>query len=281
MSSNFVQSSALRTVMLAGYRAFAQAQVWRKGPRIFVNSLPKAGTHLLLAELARFDGMQNSALHLDAPKIRLKDQITAEGFPVIDLDKVDSCLSRVRKGQFFSAHLYWTEELERLLSGRGVAMLFVVRDPRDILLSQLHYAVGLRRHRLHEFLAGIDTEEDRLRALIRGNAHSPFLRPMRANLEQFLPWTQSPAVLTVRFEDLVGAAGGGTIDSKHLALRRIAAHCGLVSGRLDAQAATRSGPTPTLRKGKIGGWRKEMPATIVQQVNEACGDLLEAYGYEQ
>ena len=51
MSKNFVQNALLRQSLLTAYRGYARAQFWRSGPRIFVNSIPKAGTHLLTAEL--------------------------------------------------------------------------------------------------------------------------------------------------------------------------------------------------------------------------------------
>lgn len=280
MSKHFVQSSALRSALLAGYRAYARAQFWRTGRRVFINSVPKAGTHLLTAELDRFPELQNSRLHLEVSKIKVPDRRTPAGYPVIDLAKVARATSHVRKSQFFSAHLYWTQELEHLVSADGTAMIFMVRDPRDVLLSRLHYVVGLRRHWMHDYLTTqFDNPTDRLRALIRGNPAAPFVLPLRATLESYLPWTQSPNVLTVRFEDLVGVRGGGSAEAKLAALRAIASHCGLAPSHLQELATSSSGATATLRKGQIGGWRDEMPAEILREIARDCDDLLEAYGY--
>jgi hypothetical protein len=251
MSRHFVQNARLRAAMLAGYRVWARAQVWRSGPRIFVNSLPKAGTHLLTAELARFAGLQNSGLHLEGARIGV-----------------------------FSAHLYWTQELEDAISDSGAATLFMIRDPRDILLSRMHYILGLRRHRLHDFLGQrFDNAADRLRVLVSGNATEPFIRPMRTDLASFARWIERPGVLTVRFEDLVGERGGGSERAKRAALEAIAHHCGLDPSGLAEQAASGAGATPTLRKGQIGGWRSELPGEVVDAVDRECGDLLAAMGY--
>ena len=281
ISGNFVQSKALRAAALTGYRAWARAQFWRTGPRVFVNSIPKAGTHLLTAELARFPGVQNSRLHLEIRKLKVPDQRTAEGYPVIDMGKVADAASTVRNGQFFTAHLYWTQALQKYLDRAGIAQIFMVRDPRDILLSRLHYIVGLRRHWLHEFLTTqLSGTEDRLRLLIRGHDEGPFVLPLRGVLESFLPWTRQPSVLTVRFEDLVGSRGGGSAKAKHDALHAIATHCGLDTAHLEALAQTATGSTPTLRKGKIGGWRDELPPAICDELMDECGDLLAAFGYD-
>ena len=279
MSKHFVQSSTLRSAVLAGYQAYARAQFWRTGPRIFVNSIPKAGTHLLTAELERFPELQNSRLHLETSRIKVPGQRTPEGYPMIDRAKVARALSHVRKGQFFSAHVLWSQEIEDLVTANGTAMVFMVRDPRDVLLSRLHYVLGLRRHWLHPYLTTqFDNAADRLRVLINGNPE-PLVVSLRATLEGFLPWLQRPNVLTVRFEDLVGARGGGSAEAKLAALEAIARHCGLVPAHLQELAASSSGATATLRKGQIGGWREEMPPEILREIEQGCGDLLEAYGY--
>jgi len=280
MSKHFVQNASLRATMLAGYRVWARLQFWRTGPRIFVNSLPKAGTHLLTAELARFAGLRNSGLHLEASRLGVAGATTADGYPVIDPRKVASAIRTVRGGQFFSAHLYWSQELEEAIFESGAATLFMIRDPRDILLSRMHYILGLRRHRLHDFLGRrFATDDDRLRVLVVGNAADPYIRPMRADLASFARWIGRPGVLTVRFEELVGQRGGGSESAKHAALAAIANHCGLDPSGLADQAASSAGATPTLRKGKIGGWRSELPSEIVELVDRECGDLLETMGY--
>ncbi len=262
MSKHFVQSSTLRSAVLAGYQAYARAQFWRTGPRIFVNSIPKAGTHLLTAELERFPELQNSRLHLEIARIKVPGQRTPEGHPVIDHAKVARAVSQVRKGQFFSAHVFWTQELEDLVTANGSKMVFMVRDPRDVLLSRLHYVLRLRRHWLHSYLTTqFDNAADRLRVLINGNAE-PLVLSLRTTLEGYRPWLQRPNVLTVRFEDLVGARGGGSAEAKLAALEAIAGHCGLAPAHLQELAASSSGATATLRKGRIGGWREEMPAEI-------------------
>jgi hypothetical protein len=156
----------------------------------------------------------------------------------------------------------------------------MIRDPLDILLSRMHYILGLRRHRLHDFLSRrFDNAADRLQVLVSGNAAEPFVRPMRTDLARFARWIGRPGVLTVRFEDLVGARGGGSEPAKRAALEAIASHCGLDPSGLAEQAAAGAGATPTLRKGKIGEWRSELPSEVVDAVERECGDLLEAMGY--
>lgn len=280
MSGNFVQSATLRRVALGAYLLYARSQVWRTGPRVFVNSIPKAGTHLLTAELAKFAELQNSRMHVDLPGIALHDGRTPGDAPLYDVDKLTRQVGTVRGGQFFSAHLPWSDELAGFIAEANLRTIFMTRDPRAVLVSRLHYILGLRRHRLHTFLTdGFATEVARYHALIDGQAIEPRVMSLADLLAGFVPWTAAPGVLTVRFEDLVGERGGGSAATKKETLAGIARHCGLPADRLDAIATTATGATPTLRKGQANAWRDELPPEIARRITDEFGRSLEALGY--
>ena len=61
--------------------------------------------------------------------------------------------------------------------------------------------------------------------------------------------------------------------------RSIVDLCGIDGSKVDEMAGMGTGPTPTMRKGKAGGWRDEMPAELVELCDAEMGDLIEAYGY--
>lgn len=280
MSGNFIQSETLRSLGMAGYRGWARMQFWRTGPRILVNSIPKAGTHLLTSELARIDGLQNSRLHLLNTDI-VTDRRDSSTDPEMDIARIERQLATVRAGQYFSAHLPWSAPFEEILATREIATVFVLRDPRDVLASRYHYIMGLKRHRLHGFLANPAlSENERYRLLVEGNPGEPFLRPMAEMLEQFAPWVESARTLTIRFEELVGARGGGSDDEKRAAFQRIAAHCGIEEDRLPADITAPPAKTATLRKGKAGTWREELPRDIQELVELRCGAALRRLGYD-
>jgi hypothetical protein len=280
MSKNFVQNASMRRMLLSGYRLWARAQIWRSGPRIFVNSIPKAGTHLVTAELDKFASLQNSRLHLQAHEIGSFAGRDLEDAS-LDLDKVRRQIATVRRGQFFSAHLPWSAPLAEMLRGSDVRSIFVTRDPRDILVSRLHYIKGLKRHPLHAFVAGLPSDQERLRVLVEGRSGSPFIRPMAEALSGFLAWTTDPAVLTVRFEDLVGERGGGTREAKAAALAGICRHCELPADRLEAFAASAPKATPTLRAGKANAWRGAIPPEVAALIHARCGPQIAAMGYPE
>ena len=148
--------------------------------------------------------------------------------------------------------------------------VFVLRDPRDVLASRYHYIMGLKRHRLHPFLADpARTELERYRLLIDGHHGDPYLRPMNEMLLQFAPWTDSERTLTVTFEALVGARGGGDDAVKNAALLQIARHCGIDEKNIPQEAAGLRRRRP-FRKGKSGTWREELPTEIQALVEDRC-----------
>lgn len=277
MSKNFVQSALIRDASIGLFRIYSQAQFWRTGPRIFVNSLPKSGTHLLTAELEELPGLANSRLHIEARKINAKGGFRDRVAEIeIDVDAFAKFADQVRPGQVFSSHLPWAEGLEQYLVKSDIKTIFMIRDPRDILLSNLHYIKGLRRHFLHDhFVNELKTDEDRLRFLIVGN-EAPYRRPLAEVLQSAVQWKNHSAALVVRFEDLVGAKGGGSDTAREETIKQICIHCGLPPAEVKP-AVTKS--TPTLRKGRAHGWHDDLPKETAELIATTCGDLLEQLNY--
>ncbi len=279
MSSNFVQSTVLRSIALRAVRTAARAQFWRTGPRVFVNSIPKAGTHLLTSELDRITPLQNCRLHLNAAQLGTNDAADG-GAPSINKESLSHQIGTVRGSQYFTGHLPWSVELQSVLSSADISSIFILRDPRDILVSRYHYVTALRRHHLHDFLTSVsDKPVDVYRKLVLGHEGAPFIRPMRHMLRQYLPWQAASGVLTVRFEDLVGARGGGNDAIKQLWLEKIAGHIGVALNNRQFEPSAPPKKTPTLRKGKAGAWSDELPSEIASLIDEECGPEMMAIGY--
>jgi sulfotransferase 6B1 len=280
MSSNFVQSKLLRTVGIAVFRTRSRMIWWKNGPRAFLNSIPKAGSHLLIAELERLGGIDRSMLHVETRSVnrlgRGREHIAEVE---VDIDRFDRQARTVRNSQYFTAHLPWSDELSQYLADHGFRTIYLMRDPRAILVSNCHYIMGLRRHHLHSFLSGLPDDEARYRALLLGKDDLPQIPSMRLRLEAYGGWTADPSVLTIRFEDLIGAQGGGSVESKEQALRAVANHVGLDSNRIADLAQSRAGRTATLREGKAHSWSGKIPSGILDLMREECGELCAAYGY--
>jgi sulfotransferase 6B1 len=285
----FFQNAALRIVLKAGYRAYARACVFSRLPRVFINSIPKSGTHLLTAALDVTPGIQNSGIHILTWQVNqgARGPGDNESFR-FDQSSFSRVLERVNRGQYLSAHLRWEQEILRCLRSLDYRIIFVIRDPRDVVVSELHYIKGLRRHYLHPFLVNaFQSDDERLSALLNGvdgRAEWASYRIAAAaeRYRRFYGWLVSSSVYALRFEELVGLRGGGAREAQLDTLRSLYQHIGLtindervsqVAGRLASKGSF------TLRKGVIGGWRSLSPHWV-ESIDGALADVAFEYGYE-
>jgi sulfotransferase 6B1 len=275
----FRHNPIVRAVGVPLYQATARMRTGRP-PRVLANSLPKAGTHLLTALLAELPDMRFSGEHLTAFDLQEDGEFHAA--------RLEKRLGRVRDGQYVSAHLPAWPEVFSTVERHGYRSVFIVRDPRDTVVSDVFYILGFRRHPLHQRLHAIPTMEERLMVAIRGlpDEHRgvPLLESMAARLEAYRGWLSGPSTQVVRFEDLVGSRGGGD-DAKQLAeIQAIAEHVGrpLTDEQVQSVATRVWSPrSSTFRRGAIGDWRNHFTSQHVDAVKETAGQHLIELGYER
>lgn len=239
------------------------------GPKVVINSIPKAGTNLLEAAIANF------------PLMRRKIVRTQMAWSGVTDGNVGS-LRSLRPGQFMAAHFAHFERLEEELLKNQVKTLFLIRDPRDILVSFYKYVTEIdQTHQLHEFFSSLADDHARLNAAIDGypDLFPPFCDVMQA----YLPWAKSSNCHVVRFEELIGKHGGGSVTSQQESIRRIAAF--LEIEITDAKLArvceaTYSPNAATFRTGQIGGWRNVFRDDSLEKFNLSCGAIASKYGYK-
>jgi len=166
----FFQNKPLRSAAVYLYRAYARCFFLYPEPRSLVNSVPKAGTHLLSLIIAELPHVMFSGVHIRIQEVQQAEvsRETEADFR-LDADSLRRRLAAVHPGQLVTAHLPWRPEMEHILSNLGVQTLYLVRDPRDIVVSQMHYRVHLRRHIRHKrMMKEFETDADRLMACING-----------------------------------------------------------------------------------------------------------------
>lgn len=187
----------------------------RGAPKVLANSLPKAGTNLLLHLLSLFPGMARRPLiHVDA-----------------NTTNPNGLMGRLRAGQYMSGHLNWSQSMREMASQNDVQTLLIMRDPRDVVCSFVPYVADKSPdHRLHQHFKSLKDREQQLLTAIQGSdgsAGGSAFGGIRKHLEGFWPWIEDPSCLVVRFEDLVGPKGGGDASAQLSTLKKIAAHLGI------------------------------------------------------
>lgn len=237
-------------------------------PSVLCNSVPKAGTHLLERALC---------LH---PRLYRKLLPTINDRNIGRWKDLDAILGRLRPGQVLITHLACQPARVAALETHETRSILLVRDPRDIVVSQAFYIPRNRKHPFHETLTSVDDLGARMRLVIRG-APEVGMPSLAARLASFEGWLHE-ACLVVRFEDLVGAAGGGDTETQLAVLSEVFGHVGLeMTADEVAGLASRifSDASPTFRKGAAGQWREQFDDETSLLFSELLGDALCTFGY--
>ena len=264
-------------------------------PPVLVTSIPKAGTNLVESTLRLFPGMKEmKGLSLNArlryhpfnwiPVSRAEKCLVGVARPQeVTLSAVALALRFIRRQRYALAHLPFDERVARLTHRFGIRVIVVVRDPRDILVSSVHHALGRSNHFMHETIASYPTFESRARALLDGGVTLKGERylGMSEQIRLMLGWSSSPEVLTIRFEDLVGARGGGSAEAQKTCLRALSQHlnAGLGEAELEEISGALYGMGRTFRRGAIGEWQAQFSPALSAEFDRVAGEALDLLGY--
>ena len=240
----------------------------RDAPRVLCVSLPKAGTHLVERALCLHPRLYRRLRPTIAPGMSRWD-----GFGAM--------LTAVRPGEVVVAHLPFDASYPPSLERSGVRAICTIRDPRDVVLSQVHFIVRRRFHPHHEHFAARRTVSERLELAILGD-DAAGIPSIRERLERYAGWLDDGS-LVVRFEDLVGSKGGGDAERQRRTVEGMYRYVGIdVDGMFVERVCADlfSGSSPTFRRGAIGGWRDTFEPRIVELFAREVGTALAPYGYE-
>ena len=246
-------------------------------PRVFGNAIPKAGSKLLFNVLR---GFSEIGPFVDSGLAEIKPFRSGEPTPHA---WIRDQLEALQPGDIRLGYLPWNAETEGRLCRPGWAMYQIVRDPRDVIISQIFYATSMHPgHALHEYLLALPDMETRIGTMIRGIPEGPHRRAdIRRQYDRYLPWLKQPEVCPVRFEPFVRDPQA-MLETMLAYLR----HRGFPSAEADSELASRlkrwmaPEKSETFRKGGVGGWREHFTAANLREFDDVAGDLLQVLGYD-
>jgi hypothetical protein len=260
-------------------------------PVFFANSFPKSGTHLLTQVMHGFTRL-GPAVDSGLPAVVTFDGFTGRQRSIAE---IMADLGRFLPGDIGYGHVHALPQAVEWLCRPGVAAYFILRDPRDVVVSHVHYVAEMAPDHIHHryYHEVLQTFDDRLRAsitgvsteeLARASGGKPVYEPLpdiRARFEPYLGWLEHSEVLVLRYEDF--------IRERSEALARVLDHAVNRGFKLaiDRQAALQvldesidPARSPTFRSGKIGGWQKSFTGEHNKLFTRLAGDLLSGLGYE-
>lgn len=281
--------------------------------RLLINSMPKSGTHLL-TQVVDLLGYQDFGRH-DSVWLKVKDRLglgspvvlahlrvkrnwkrrlmaamaggaSGQTLPIdvtlpvqVPVTLAQAWLHAIPPGYYLSGHLMWTETTAELVRSAGLKNLLIVRDPRDVLVSFVHFVTRPEHVLSKDFLSL--APDQRLILAVEGG-HGPHSGAPIVGLRQafaaILDWRRDPDVLLVRFEALIGERGDGSGAAQRSAVREICQFLDLSADdslidhvcqhAFDTNAAT-------FRRGKIGAWEDELNPSQIDWCTERFAPILE------
>lgn len=275
--ARLARRAARRSRQMLRYRRVSLSGV----PVLFANSFPKSGTHLLTQVLQGFPQI-GPAVDSGLPAI-----VTFEG----DTGRPRSAgeiladLQRLLPGDIAYGHVHALPEAVDFLSRPGMASYFILRDPRDVVVSHVHYVTEMEPNHIHHlyYTEVLQDFNERLSASILGRPDPDIPFPnILERFEPYLGWLDQPEVLCLRFEDFITRREETLGQVLEHAVRR-----GFPLNMERSQAirtlAASIDPqrSPTFRSGKVGGWRQQFSEAHKRLFKDVAGDLLIRLGYEQ
>jgi len=268
-------------------------KVLTKSPVLFANSFPKSGTHLLTQILAGFSRI-GPAVVSGLPAI-----VTFRGDTGSQRTESEILqdLNRLLPGDIAYGHIHAFPEAVNNLIKSGFAAYFILRDPRDVAVSHVHYLTSMASNHIHHtyYHDELKDFDSRLLASIQGVAvdqysqylnHKDETEPLplpdiRSRFEPYLDWLGHPQILTLRYEEfLIQLTGTLNRVLEHAVERGYKpwfTHEHAIEMLIQGIDPSRS---PTFRSGKSGGWREAFNTTHKQVFKQITGDLLIRLGYE-
>jgi hypothetical protein len=162
-------------------------------------------------------------------------------------------------------------------------MIGIIRDPRDVAVSYMHYVQQAKGHFFHRGYKVMPSDHERLLfSICGGKLDGQALRPLGETYREFLKWRSEYDALVIRFEDLVGVRGGGSAELQQRTIERVCNYLGL-STHGDIVSSVQEklfGVGGTFREGRIEGWKNEFSEEHEIAIERQFGSLLSELGYE-
>lgn len=236
---------------------------------VLITSLPKAGTNLVERAVVA------TGKYTRVVRPTLLDDNYNEC-------KIAKIVQRVPSGKFITAHIPHSKELGILVDSGRIKVILMVRDPRDVVMSNAYYLAQDKGHRFHKIFRDISDLNERVSLLIHGDK-SINLNPIEWTFGRYHSWFGHCHNI-IKFEDLIGERGGGDKGKQLTICSEIASTLGYKSSQQNEVAKWMVGDvfsseSPTFRSGKIGSWQTSMSKTNRRLIEEKLSWFFDSFNY--
>ncbi|WP_436376250.1 sulfotransferase domain-containing protein [Cytobacillus sp. BC1816] len=244
-------------------------------PKIFINSVPKSATNLLIQLIRGISEVYDGNSYWAGGK---------------------NDVLNIKNGELVYSHIPYYNEFSNTLQSRSIKQIFIYRDLRDVAVSMVHFINDkFYDHPLHQvFKERIVLFEDQLDAVILGvdligeeNLNKWGIKNrypgVYESFKKIYEWRIDPSVCSLRYEDLVNVKSADYEIMKIINfLWEDLKTLGISKKELLRRMKNNIAPqkTWTFRKGKVGSWREEFTDRNIINFKKVTGDFIIQIGYE-
>ncbi|MDR3646460.1 MAG: sulfotransferase domain-containing protein [Candidatus Babeliales bacterium] len=232
---------------------------------VFFISIPKAGTHLL-----------SKCLSLLTGKGFVSNLHGVEFNGIINYSKIKELQGSI----IFHKHLPHNQSAKEFIKKANLNTFFIIRDPRDQIVSLAYWVY--KNPESFEDLYKLNMNDLILNLIEKNNAKRKAYESINSYRE-YVGWINEPGIHLVRFENLIGEKGGGSLDKQIKEIYKILERLGLKSniGNIKSVANSLWGEAASFREGKIGSWKSHFTSQHIVVFKQTFGQLLIDLGYEK
>jgi hypothetical protein len=263
-------------------------------PPVFFSSIPKCGKNLIYSfffalgyKRFRFEdeSYNNYSNFLPFQDLQDRDHYLTERNAVdgIDCEQAThdfrTAICALPNGHIGHRHIHADDELLNALRVAGIKPVFIYRDPRDCLVSAVHWASKGKPEHVSGMLGRL-SEEDALLALLSGRDS---LIPFARWFDAYRSWLDVPDAIFLRFEDIIGVRGGGSDARQKECFENVVSGLGIQVTPQVFETALSMAFNPragTFRSGQIGGWQESFSKKVAQEFEQKAGHLLNLWNYK-
>ena len=241
---------------------------------IFLNSIPKSGTHLAHQLLIKLNFNDRYGFFASTPSWSMKIQ---------ESDKAKQYLRKQLFKELISGHLTYSKEMEHFLNELSIPTVFIFRDPRAIFLSELNYLSNMNRwHRCHKYYARCNSFNDKFNLCLEGLPQSSFYYPKYSQrIKDYLGWINSNSVYAIRFENLINE--NSRVDEINNLLNYLETFNNMVdlknSNTQDLKTFLSPENSHTFSGLKPDRWKTVLSSFQINQLESHLGALVKDMGY--
>lgn len=243
----------------------------------FMITVPKSGTHLFAAYL-------NMMLKTEKTFLGITQIVEGEE---VQEDAKDWLEKSKEKNSYFVCHFAFSKPLFAYREEHPhYKMIFCIRDLRDIIVSGVDYLDKYKNLAEKDEDWNGATYEEKLLKLLDENSRNYLNLPAQIRLALKSIEKYGEAFIC-RYEDFVGASGGGDIELQQEKIMELADFLSVkisekkMNFMIDRAYGKQLRYNTTFNVGKIGRWREQFTPAVIEKFKQVLGEELVLLGYEE